>query len=176
MWVETLRCFDQPVHATCRRSSSSSPRCVNRRASVSASHKWDVTTSSRIRWRSAHLQLGLNEEVLRTFGELFARDLGSRNHAGSGDCHERDTLRYAQRAWRASRPPFDVNTGVTSEATSETIQRTKKSLRNAVAYPRSIPHPSFVISIHWAQVLGISNDQNVVADGPRLRRLQSPPG
>ena len=80
------------------------------------------------------------------------------------------TLRYAQRAWRASRPPFDVNTGVTSEATSETIQRTKKSLRNAVAYPRSIPHPSFVISIHWAQVLGISNDQNVVADGPRLRR------
>jgi hypothetical protein len=77
--------------------------------------------------------LGVDEEVLRMFRELCAGDSGSRNDGSAGDGHERDTLRYAQRAWRAAWPPLDVNTGFTSEATSKTVQRAKKSLRNPVA-------------------------------------------
>jgi hypothetical protein len=77
--------------------------------------------------------LGLDEEVLGMFGEFFARGMGSRNHGSPEDRHERDTLRYSLRAWRAAWPPLDVSTGVTPEATSETIQGAKKSLRNAVA-------------------------------------------
>ena len=66
------------------------------------------------------------------FGELVARDLGSRLEVPE-IAMSAHTLRSALRAWHAAWPHFDINTGLTSEATSETIQRTKKSLRNAVA-------------------------------------------
>ena len=53
MRIEPRQASTSPVHATCSRSSSSSPRCMNRRASVSASHRCEVTTSSRISCRLA---------------------------------------------------------------------------------------------------------------------------
>ena len=73
--------------------------------------------------------LCLNEEVLRTFGKLFAQDLGRRKDGSFGDRHERDTLRQVLRRgallghirWKHQSHfvgnPF-------------TIQKTKKSLRN----------------------------------------------
>ena len=75
MRVETLRCFDQPdarnlqkvliVLAAMREPASQRFR----------QPQMGVTTSSRIRLRSWSPGLGLDEEVLRTFGEFFARDL-----------------------------------------------------------------------------------------------------
>ena len=91
MRVETLRCFDQP-HAR----NLQKVLIVLAAMREPASQRFRQPQMGRDDLIEDPLAfgpicgLGLNEEVLRMFGELFARDLGSRNHGGPGDCHERD--------------------------------------------------------------------------------------
>ncbi|HEX7210425.1 MAG TPA: hypothetical protein VF241_05865 [Propionibacteriaceae bacterium] len=78
-------------------------------------------------------RLGSNEKIMSVGRKLLPGDLMARKSERSfGDRHERVTLREEMRAWRASWPQQDTTTEFSVGGNPLTIQKTKKSLRNAI--------------------------------------------